>query len=490
MMRMRFMKRLSLPSSPRDHARVADGAPDAATESLGAATATFETSDASGRKQGAGPTRLSDDRVTETWTIRAMRPHRLAEWITLAAAALGLAATSPACAAESYVWVQFAARGLQARAVIRAAACPPAEIDGAPAAMAPRAQPDDAFPMLVCALDIPRNAARASIDGRELALPPARVDRLAVIGDTGCRLKGLYWQECNAPESWPFQRVAATAAAAAPDLVLHVGDYYYRENACPPLRGSCAGSPHGDNWEAWKADFFDPAAKLLAAAPFVFVRGNHENCDRGRRGWARLLSPFPFDGDACAIREPSYSVDLGGPTLVVMDVTSAEDRVVDFAAAQVFARELASAQNIPGPVWYAFHKPIYSTIRVTMGATVGDNKTLGEAARVGLPANVQAILSGHLHTFQVASYMEDFPVQIVAGHGGDAMDMYVPAEFDGLRIDPVTVAQGRSVGAVFGFATLERAGDDWRVTDFDAQGKPLLRCALRGRKLDCDRPSP
>ncbi|WP_255609104.1 metallophosphoesterase [Methylosinus sp. Sm6] len=399
---------------------------------------------------------------------------------------LSVVATGPARAAESFTWVQYAAGGLQARAATQAEACPAAEIDGAPAIMTPRARPDKDFPILVCALDLPRGAASASIDGRRLPMPPARVDRLYVIGDTGCRLKGLYWQDCNSPEGWPFHRIAETAASRAPDLVLHVGDYYYRESACPPLRGSCAGSPHGDNWESWKADFFDPAAPLLAAAPFVFVRGNHENCDRGRRGWGRLLSPLPFDGDACAIREPSYSVELGGPTLVVMDVTAAEDRAVDPALAPVFAEELAAALTAPGPVWYAFHKPIYSTIRVTAGMSVGDNKTLGEAARTGLPANVQAILSGHLHTFQVASYTQDFPAQIVAGHSGDAMDLFVPANFDGLKIDRVTVEKGRSVGGVFGFVALERTEPNWRVTDFDAEGKPRLRCLLRGRKLDCD----
>ncbi|WP_283471550.1 metallophosphoesterase [Methylosinus trichosporium] len=428
---------------------------------------------------------MSADRITETSTIRSILFRRLA-----AVCAFALEATTPADAASSYVWAQFTTGGLQARAVTRDAACPPAQIDGVAAAMTPRASPDADFPILVCTLDLPRSAGRVSVDGAALALPPPRVDRLVVIGDTGCRLKGLYWQECNSPDSWPFAHIATSAAATAPGLVLHVGDYYYRESACPPLRGSCAGSPHGDNWASWEADFFAPAAPLLAAAPFVFVRGNHENCERGRRGWARLLSPTPYLGDACALREPSYSVDLGGPTLVVMDNTAAEDRAVDAALAPDFARELTAAEAIRGPVWYAFHKPIYSTIRVTAGATIGDNKTLGEAARAGLPSNVQALLSGHLHTFQAASYVEDYPIQIVAGHGGDAMDLFMPANFDGLRIDRVTVAQGRSVGGVFGFVTLEREKEDWLLNDRDAEGKPLLGCLLRGRKLDCDRRGP
>jgi hypothetical protein len=353
--------------------------------------------------------------------------------------------------------------------------------------MTPRAEPDASFPALVCALDIPRKAARATVGGRELRLPPAQTNKILVVGDTGCRLKGLYWQDCNSPEGWPFRKLAIAAAALAPEVIVHVGDYYYRESACPPLRSSCAGSPHGDNWEAWKADFFEPAGPLLAAAPWVFVRGNHEICTRGGRGWTRLLSPFPFEGEgACAEREPTYRVDLGGPTLLVMDVTAAEDRSVDTALAPVLAKELSAGGAVAGPVWYAFHKPIYAALRVVDGASIGDNKTLAAAARDGLPDNVRAILSGHLHVFQIAGFRENSPVQLVVGNGGDALDMYAPAQFDGLRIGPVTVERGRSVTGVFGFATLERSDDLWRVTDFNAEGKPLLRCALRDRNLDCE----
>jgi hypothetical protein len=479
---MRFMKRLSLPDCPRHRGR--SGARSRPTESCAATTATVETSEASGRKKGASDSRLSKHRVTETWTRRTAT-RRLRRSGEIFAALLILA--GEARAADSFVWMQFAAEGLEARAATPTAACPTAEIDGVAAPMTPRAAPDAAFPILVCAIGVPRSAARVSIDGHALPPPHARADRIIVLGDTGCRLKGLYWQECNTPASWPFRQIAGTAAALAPHAIIHVGDYYYRETACPPLRSSCAGSPHGDNWEAWKADFFEPSGPLLAAAPWVFVRGNHENCARGGRGWARLLSPFPFADDrACPMREPTYAVDLGGPTLFVLDVTAAEDRAVDATLAPIFANELAIAKTVAGPVWYAFHKPIYSTLRVTDGESIGDNKTLADAARAGLPDNVQAILSGHLHVFQIASYREPLPAQLVVGNGGDALDRYVPTTFDGLRIGAVTAERGRSVPDMFGFATLERGEAEWRVTARDVGGNPLLRCSLRGREIACE----
>jgi len=136
-------------------------------------------------------------------------------------------------AGDFYAWTQYAAQGLEARAVTEKSSCPKATIDGAEAIMSRRAEPNDAFPVLVCALSIPKGAKEAAIDGRPLALPPARIDKIALIGDTGCRLKAMVLQGCNALQSWPFRLVADDVAEIAPDLILHVGDLIYRERACP-----------------------------------------------------------------------------------------------------------------------------------------------------------------------------------------------------------------------------------------------------------------
>lgn len=408
-------------------------------------------------------------------------------WAFLFLCASAASLSPRAEAGDFYRWVQFGADGLQARAITQGGACPKAAIDGREAAMTVRAQPDDAFPVTVCALDIPKGAESAAIDGSPLALPPKQPNKILVLGDTGCRLKALFLQDCNSIKSWPFRLTADIAAEFAPDLVIHVGDYYYRESACPAIRKGCAGSPFGDNWNSWKADFFDPGEALLQSAPWVFVRGNHEICDRGGHGWTRALDAFPIAADGrCRPQNPPFTVDLGGPTLVVLDVTAAEDRIANLEQARFFKTQLAAASAIDEPVWYAFHKPVFASIRITDGATVGDNKTLVEAARNAIPANVQAILSGHLHVFQAASYVDDYPAQFVVGNGGDTMDPYAPAKFDGLAINGVTVERGRSVPAIFGFATFERGDGEWLVTDYDVHGKPLARCHLRGRKVECE----
>src|SRR5262245_21706595 len=154
-----------------------------------------------------------------------------------------------------------------ARAITSAAECPAIELDGVARAMSVRARPGvepqrptisppeaskpSAFPVLVCEAAIPAGVARATVAGRALPLPKADPKRIVVIGDSGCRIKVTdnAFQDCNNAATWPFVTVAARAAAMAPDLVIHVGDYHYRENACPPLNAGCAGSPWGYGWD-------------------------------------------------------------------------------------------------------------------------------------------------------------------------------------------------------------------------------------------------
>ena len=69
--------------------------------------------------------------------------------------------------------------------------------------------------------------------GRRSPLPRPNPRRIVVFGDTGCRIEGKRAQACNNPNEWPFPKIAAIAARAKADLVLHVGDYLYREGPCP-----------------------------------------------------------------------------------------------------------------------------------------------------------------------------------------------------------------------------------------------------------------
>lgn len=415
-------------------------------------------------------------------------PLRRAALATFLAALIAgsILSIARAWASDAYVWTQFVAEGVEARAVTEQAECPKATIDGQVTPMTLRAGPSDAFPLRVCAIAIPRDAKEAAIADRPLPLPVAPEKRVLLIGDTGCRLRALALQNCNVMADWPFRLIADDAAEMRPDLVLHLGDLIYREQACPRANKGCAGSPHGDNWETWKADFFDPARALLETAPFVFVRGNHEDCNRNHEGWRRFVSAYPYEPSAaCNIQEAPYRVDLGGVTLAVLDVTRAEDRAVDWTLTPLFKQQFAALADIKGPLWIAMHKPIYGSIRVKDGVSIGDNKTLVEAARGVLAPNIEAVLAGHLHLFEALSFTQDLPAHIVAGSGGDMLDS-MPLKLAGLTLGDATVETGRGVAGVYGFALLERGDGDWRLTEYDTHGKALVRCALRGRKLACE----
>ena len=198
-----------------------------------------------------------------------------------------------------------------------------------------------------------------------------------------------------------------------------------------------------------------------------------------------MVDAFPFNAGECQPNDTPFTVDLGGLMLVVLDVTEADDRIANLKEAEFYKTQLAGAAGIEGPVWFVFHKPIFTSIRMSGIATEGDNKTLVEAARNSISPNVQAILSGHLHTFQVASYVQDIRRRSFP----DTAEIWINRRrrySTELVINGVTVETGRSTPAVFGFAVMERNADEWLITNYDVRGTPLARCHLKARKLTCD----
>jgi hypothetical protein len=401
-----------------------------------------------------------------------------------------------AAQAADSIWVQAVANGFEARLVTSAPICPMLHTDKGDRTMSIRAAADARFP-LVCAAVLPAGVARASVAGTTLPLPLAQPQRILVLGDTGCRIKGAALQACNDPAKWPFPQLAAAAARLKPDLVIHLGDYLYRESPCPVGEMGCAGSPWGDNWITWQADFFTPSAPLLAAAPIVLVRGNHEDCLRAGPGWLRLQAPSLFDTAApCVPHLPVYTVDLGALRLAVMDDATASDTDIVRPDNENYAAELAGLGAIPGPVWFVHHRPVWGAVTGPLGIPVGGNLTLIDASRIavqhGAPLvapNVELMLSGHLHTFEAINYAKTVPPQIVAGNGGDDL-LITPKNLRGTQFQGhsgVTVADGLSVGG-FGFLLMTRAEGGWTIDLYDSVGTKTRSCRFTEGKpgrLDC-----
>jgi hypothetical protein len=412
-----------------------------------------------------------------------------------------------------------------ARAIVSGPLCPGMAVDGVPVAMATRFEPAMAplrpkqakpadFPVRVCEANLPAHAKSASVGEQQLPLPgqePPR--RIVVIGDTGCRIKTSdnAYQDCSSPDAWPFQEIANAAARERPDLVVHVGDYHYRESPCPPAMG-CVDSPWGYGWDAWNADFFVPARNLLGAAPWVVTRGNHEECARAGQGWFRFLDPQARnptrdcdrpENDSMADASEPYAVPIGAHwQLIVFDSARATNKPLDASNPADAAirtqyesemRSVARLAAVPGMrSIFISHHPVLGFSPSANGEPKFGNPALLEALRAQggehlFPPGIDAALHGHVHTFQAIDFASADPATIVAGHGGDNLDGDLPEELparlraaEGVRVD--FVAHTRA----FGYLVLQADQDGWLVLAQRKDGSSLEVCRLQQSHLSCN----
>ena len=418
-----------------------------------------------------------------------------------------------------------------ARMLTTDAECPFIRFDGRAVQMDLRAAPESVplrqtrsapadskasdFPIRTCEKAIPPNTGNAMIGDIALPLPTAEVKRIVVIGDTGCRLKkseGAY-QACNDSNQYPFAKVAAAAANWKPDLVVHVGDFQYRENACPADNPGCAGSPWGYGWDAWQADFFEPGAALLKAAPWVMVRGNHESCARAGQGWWRMIDPRPLlagrDCNDAANDEQGdfsdpYAVPLGGDAqLIVLDTSNTSAGIIpEGDIRQIKYRDLynkldvlsqQAAYNIA-----VNHHPIlgFSAKQDKQGKVTllpgnqGMQSVFGAINPLIMPPRVNALLSGHVHVWQEVSFSSPHPTQFVAGFSGTMEDVVpLPEQLPpGATPAPGAVVEHHSSWVNgFGFMTMERKGArQWEVKVWDTTGRQVNACSVDGSHSTCD----
>jgi hypothetical protein len=403
--------------------------------------------------------------------------------------------TQPPVPQADSAWVELTDRGAEARLITSADACPPLVIDGANVAMTTRGGPSPDFQVRVCQALLPKGARSASVGGRALPIPRAAPKRLVIFGDTGCRLKGEEIQNCDRAADWPFAQVARLAAAHDPDVVIHVGDYYYRESPCPAGKAGCAGSPWGDNWTTWDADFFAPAAPLLAAAPWVMARGNHEDCDRGGPGWFLLLDAASAPA-ACPADAAPMVVDLGGLALYVLDSSGTVDRKATAGPVAAFGAQLNLLKTHPPrePAWILTHRPVWGLVPVASAGPLGPlelpiNATEQAAIHGHDLAGVQLVLSGHIHHFASFAFKGDRPAQMIVGTGGDIGEPGdTPRFLDGdVGIDGM---EARRFGFDrYGFLVLDRTARGWSGAFYDIQDRPIVLCQLTGRALAC-KPAP
>lgn len=356
------------------------------------------------------------------------------------------------------------------------------------------------FPVTVCESFIPEDASGARIGERVLPLSVSLPDRIVIIGDTGCRLKAKdnVYQACNDPDAWPFKKIAESIAAWDPELIILAGDYFYRENECPPGNAGCEGSPYGDTWDAWKADFFIPGEALLNAAPLVMIRGNHERCERGGTGWFLMLDTTiesPLENDNCYNFSKPFLVNIGHIDLLHMDSSEAIDAEAPKELVDEYASQFEQLSQIDSEgAWLLVHHPLW-------GIRYGDepdtnvkccsNLTLQTAREMSFPESVDLIVSGHIHMFQYLNFNNEsaeespLPSQLITGGGGVKLYTSPSGSITGRSVAGMTIEEGEAIPE-FSFMTVEFKDDG--VVEFtvrDVGGSEIRRCELRGEDLDC-----
>ncbi|HKF19937.1 MAG TPA: metallophosphoesterase [Candidatus Angelobacter sp.] len=454
-------------------------------------------------------------------------------------------------------WVELGADGeIIARVITTDLDCPFIKVDHSRHQMLLRAAPETVpqrpttsppseskpseFPVTTCEYSIPRGTRVAAVivrhqedndgakerergDGEDreghsvlLPLPKRNPHRIVILGDTGCRLKiGDPFQACFDPVEWPLQTIARTAAEFHPDLVLHVGDYHYRENKCPPDIGGCQGSPWGYGWDVWQADLFQPAEKLLAAAPWIMVRGNHEECARAGQGWYRFLDTRPYEpartcndpkfDDIANFNDP-YAVPIGKDAQVIVFDSSKVAKTKLKPTDPAFTKYKDELNKVEALVMakpdvlsiWTNHHPLLAFSPLPGNAVTGGNPALLSVmfATYGkryYPPGISLVFNGHTHILEALSFSTDHPATLMSGNGGDNLDLNLPDPFPANAHPDSDFANAVDVEQIahtstFGFAVADRGpAGTWKLRAFTRDGHLLTKCTFAGSKMSCSK---
>jgi len=358
---------------------------------------------------------------------------------------------------------------------------------------------DSDFPVLVCQSTIPADTESASIGTLEFPLPKNNPKRIAILGDTGCRLdsKDDKFQDCNDPTKWPFNTIAQSAAAWGPDLIIHVGDYIYRQDPCPSGKSGCDGSPFGDNWDTWNADFFTPAEPLLDAAPWIMARGNHEVCGRAGKGWFIFLDTTlatPPSTDLCTDFSSPFSVNIGKVDIFNMDTACSKDSDAPSDLVDQYSSEFQTLGNVQtGTAWLLTHHPMWGIDdekKSLSDPKCCTNLTLQTAGQMNFPESVDFVLSGHIHLFQYLNFNKSgesgTPSQLITGASGVDLNSSPTESIKDMEVADMRIEEGKTIDE-HGFSTIEFKDDGTiEVALRDVSGNKILKCDLVDDSLNCE----
>ena len=453
-------------------------------------------------------------------------------------------ATNPLTAFTLVVPRATASSGLQARALLPVGArCPALRVSVVHAGTqqerllpmsARRAAPSTgaAFAsVFVCQAAIPAGAVAAAVGATTIpAALPDTIETVALLGDTGCAImQGEPTQVCSSASKWPIARVASSIARANPDVIMHLGDYLYREAACPSdLLARCGGSPAPvpgkafvDTDYGWVADAIIPLSPLFAVAPIVMTRGNHEDCNQGGNGWYLFFDPWAGSARHCAPNAQgevpeavsktwTAELPLGAKRtlhIAVVDSAYGDDVAVSSWKAHADplyrAAALESATTPGRESWLITHRPLFGINEWLLPS--GDPYATwisADQTAAALPNldPFSLILGSHIHVAQ-ANQVPGMPGQLVIGNSGTLLEPsggFTLPVFGPLRsqqtgasmLSGVTLpgnATSTWSASRFGFVIAKpgAAAGQWSFSQRSPNGVEFARCTLARREISC-----
>ncbi|KJV69559.1 calcineurin-like phosphoesterase family protein [Candidatus Neoehrlichia lotoris str. RAC413] len=366
-----------------------------------------------------------------------------------------------------FIWSQVVSgNNLSVRAIVSLQDdCPIISIDNQTRKMDIRAFPiyekNAVFDNKVCEALISNTAKVVKVGDDVIPVLPSKIKKIAIIGDTGCRVSSYYQQNCKLQDTWPLEKILYQISQHNPDLVIHVGDYLYREKDCVDDK-ECDKGIYGDNFNTWKLDWLAPSKLLSKKAPFIFVRGNHENCNRAYKGWFRYLSASPFadiSKEACKGIVDSWvftSHRLGICDLNFYIHDSSGINEVLFSKQDINNVRSGFLDKLDDklPTWLLTHRPLWSYAD-RMGIIYYGNLLQVKAFGNILPKNLLAIVSGHLHIGQTLIIRirdgKDVITQVIVGNSGTKLDNVKFLKIHDIKIGDFAANNVQSVEG-FGFA--------------------------------------
>lgn len=426
-------------------------------------------------------------------------------------------------------WVELGSGQVLARQVLepsvtgQVGACPSVTLTGVSQSSIPmtaRGPAPSGWPA-VCEAAIPAGATAAKIGNIALALPKSQISKVVVVGDTGCagpiksrenvtptpedddEEPAAKTQKCSG--GWPLKQLSKSVAKQSPDLIIHVGDYIYVSQ---------------ENWTIWEEQFFTPAADMLRAAPWIFVRGNHETCGRHGTGYFYLLDPRSAAACTSDATDP-FLVSTGGQQYVVLDSSGATCDFPMGSSSSACSGNTKVPPNQQIPTWTALlkqaqglvqtgsavlitHRPVWgaksdkgSTKPPTGFCASGSsgrvvtslNATLQGAWAAANPTAFSTVYSGHDHLFALLTFTQGALPQLVVGDSGTELAHALPGHLSNCKLG---TADNPQPNQYLPLSTLD-SEQKWgfgvvsgsKLDLYSSKGNVKLKCTIASTSAEC-----